>query len=87
MAIPPILLNQNSQLQTVTLEIAQPTQTQSEIEFYHAEITHKILFKYKPGKEPKLLKATLGSLNPLLPHGFTFIPLQKTLYEKKCREK
>lgn len=64
MAIPAILLNQNFQLQTVTLEIVQPTQTQSEIGFYHAGITHKILFKYKPGKEPKLLKATFSFPEP-----------------------
>lgn len=34
------------------LEIAQPTQTQSEAEFYHTGIAGKMLFKHKPAKPP-----------------------------------
>jgi len=32
------------------LEIAQPTQSQSEREFYHTGIAGKTLFKHKPEK-------------------------------------
>lgn len=51
-------------MEIVTLEISQPTQTQSEIDFYHTEIARKMLFKQKSGKKPKILKTTISFPEP-----------------------